>query len=184
MIHRRIGLVLIGVFLGVSLLSAQDLSSEFESTSNATETSILAWIHRRNPKISSEDAHLIASTIVEVAPRYEMDPLLVASIISIESGFNHKAYHAGTMGLGQLLKGTANRVGVSDPYSITQNIEGTTRYLKKMMDIWADYPDQTDLALASYHRGPDAIKRAKKPLTGRGKHYASKVMQVYAKMNL
>ncbi|NBV82783.1 lytic transglycosylase domain-containing protein [bacterium] len=154
-----------------------------DSASTPTESiAIRELIVRRNPRISSENAALISTSLVSTGQQMNVDPKLVAAIMSVESGFNHRAAHGGAMGLGQLMRGTAIRLGISDPFSITQNITATTKYVKIMMDLWQGHPDQTAMALASYLRGPDFVKRSKNPLSGRSKSYVDNVMWHYNRM--
>ncbi len=136
-------------------------------------------VTRRNPRISSENATLITNSLVDTGKQMGVDPKLVAAIMSVESGFNHKAAHHGALGLGQLMRSTALRLGISDPFSITQNVTATTQYVKNMMDYWTGHPQQTSMALASYLRGPEYVRRSKDPLSGRSKAYVDGVMFHY-----
>lgn len=154
-------------------------ASDEPAVPTAESVAIRKLITRRNPSITSENATLITSSLIETGQQLNVDPKLVAAIISVESGFNHTAAHHGALGLGQLMRGTALRLGITDPFSITQNISATTQYVKMMMDTWTGHPQQTSMALASYLRGPDYIRRAKDPLSGRSKTYIDDVMWHY-----
>lgn len=73
--------------------------------------------------------------------------------IEIESGYDPKAHSpAGAIGLGQLMPGTADLLGV-DPHDWRQNLEGSARYLAWMLAEFGDIR----LALAAYNAGPDAV---------------------------
>jgi soluble lytic murein transglycosylase-like protein len=74
--------------------------------------------------------------------------------IEIESGYDPGALSpAGAIGLGQLMPGTADLLGV-DPHDWRQNLDGSARYLAWML---AEFGDMR-LALAAYNAGPDAVR--------------------------
>ena len=80
---------------------------------------------------------------------------LFRSNIQIESAFNPNARsHVGAIGLGQLMPGTAADLGV-DPHDIHQNLDGSARYLLAMLRQFGS----SELALAAYNAGPDAVER-------------------------
>ena len=105
-----------------------------------------------------QDAPYIAQAIYETADRYELDPLFVASVFQVESGFHNSAVSpAGALGIAQLMPGTAEELGVN-PYDPIDNIEGGTRYLREMLDLQNPHdPYKYNLALASYNAGPGAV---------------------------
>ncbi|PCJ04647.1 MAG: transglycosylase [Rhodobacteraceae bacterium] len=74
--------------------------------------------------------------------------------IEVESAYNPRAVsHAGAIGLGQLMPGTARALGV-DPNNWRQNLDGSARYLAAMLAEFGD----VRLALAAYNAGPDAVR--------------------------
>ncbi|WP_305970559.1 MULTISPECIES: lytic transglycosylase domain-containing protein [unclassified Mameliella] len=74
--------------------------------------------------------------------------------IEIESAYDPNAVsHAGAIGLGQLMPGTARALGV-DPHDWRQNLDGSARYLAQMLAEFGD----VRLALAAYNAGPDAVR--------------------------
>jgi soluble lytic murein transglycosylase-like protein len=123
-------------------------------------TAILLRIARQsNPSLSEERASDLTKAIVNSCDRHDIDPLLVAALIAQESKFKpHIVSPGGAVGLGQLLPGTAHRLGV-DPYDPAQNIEGCVRYLSRQMKRWRDSPEPEALALASYNAGPGAVEQ-------------------------
>jgi soluble lytic murein transglycosylase-like protein len=93
------------------------------------------------------------------AKAHNVDPLLVHSIISVESNYNaHAVSNKGAQGLMQLTPATAQMLGVSDSFDPQQNIEAGVKYLKRLKDLYKD----DRLALAAYNAGPGAVDKYKK----------------------
>lgn len=90
------------------------------------------------------------------AERHGLDPKLLTALVRAESGFKATAVsHAGAIGLGQLMPGTAAALGV-DPHDPLQNLDGAARYLKEQLSRFG----RVDHALAAYNAGPGAVARA------------------------
>jgi len=112
------------------------------------------------PKVVKEEARIIAGNIVRFSQQHDVNPKLVAALIARESRFNRYAVSSSNaQGLGQLLPSTAATLEVDDPFNIEQNVRGTTRYFKSMLDRWEGKSQQVPLALASYKDGYNAVKR-------------------------
>ena len=80
---------------------------------------------------------------------------LFRSNIEIESAYNPNARsRVGAIGLGQLMPGTAEDLGV-DPYDWRANLDGSARYLVAQLAAFGD----ARLALAAYNAGPDAVRQ-------------------------
>lgn len=91
------------------------------------------------------------------ARQYDMDEALVRSVVRMESGGNPRAVSkAGAMGVMQLMPGTAEMLGVNDPFDPEQNVDGGIRYLKRLLERYSG--DETK-ALAAYHSGPGNVDR-------------------------
>ncbi len=95
--------------------------------------------------------------IQKVAYKYSIPPSLVHSIIRYESNYNSRAVsHKGAVGLMQLMPETAKEYGVKNLYDPAENIEGGIRYLKDLIKLYAG---KTNLVLAAYNAGQEAIKK-------------------------
>ena len=99
----------------------------------------------------------IDAEIEAAASRHNLDPNLVRAVVRVESNYRHDAVsHAGAMGLMQLMPRTAESLGVTDPFDIRQNLDGGTRYLRRMLDM---FDGDISLALAAYNAGAGAVRR-------------------------
>jgi soluble lytic murein transglycosylase-like protein len=99
----------------------------------------------------------VDAAVREAASRYGLDPALVHAVIKAESDYDPKCHsHAGAMGLMQLMPETCRDYGISDPYDATQNIMGGCRELREHLD---QFGGDTELALAAYNAGPNAVRR-------------------------
>ncbi len=95
--------------------------------------------------------------VEEAARRHELDPLLVHSVISVESNYDQYAISPkGAEGLMQLIPSTALQYGVRNPFDATDNVLGGVRYLKHLMEL---YDKDLTLALAAYNAGEAAVAR-------------------------
>ena len=98
----------------------------------------------------------IDAEIESAAIRNNLDPNLVRAVVRAESSYRHDAIsHAGAMGLMQLMPGTAASLGVVNPFDIRQNIDGGTRHLRRMLDM---FDGNLELALAAYNAGHNAVR--------------------------
>src|ERR1700680_1127143 len=103
----------------------------------ATEAEVHAWIE-------------------EASQNFEVSPLLVDSVIRVESNYNPFAVSPrGAQGLMQLMPATARRFGVRNTFDARQNIEGGVRYLKFLHDTFQD----DRLAIAAYKAGEKAVTK-------------------------
>jgi soluble lytic murein transglycosylase-like protein len=89
--------------------------------------------------------------------QHRVDPDLISSVIHAESNFNPRARSPkGAQGLMQLMPQTAQKLGVADAYDSQANVDGGTRYLKQLLEL---YHYDLVKALAAYNAGPQRVSR-------------------------
>src|SRR6202044_1720062 len=100
----------------------------------------------------------VRGLVAEAAKNFDVNPLLVDSVIQVESNYNPFAVSPkDSQGLMQLMPGTAQRFGVTDSFDPKQNIEAGVRYFKLLQDTFQD----DRLAIAAYNAGEKAVTKYK-----------------------
>ncbi len=97
--------------------------------------------------------------------RYEMDWRLLASLMYEESRFDPDAVGpGGSAGLFQFMPFTWRELGVEDPHHPAEAAEAGARYLRQLMDDFADLPlpDQVAMAIAAFNVGPQHVFDARR----------------------
>jgi soluble lytic murein transglycosylase-like protein len=120
--------------------------------------------------------------IRDAAARYNLDPTLIHSVISIESNFDPKAVsRKNARGLMQLMPRTAELMGVKDSFDPAQNIDGGSHYLS---DLLKKYGNDLTLALAAYNAGPDSVDKygRRVPPYLETMKYVQRIAKTYAKL--
>jgi Rod binding domain-containing protein len=94
--------------------------------------------------------------IEEAAERTVLDSSLIYGVIRAESAGNAKAVSPkGAKGLMQLMDSTADDMNVKRVFDPKENIQGGSRYLKRLLEKFGN----VKLALAAYNAGPAAVDR-------------------------
>lgn len=148
-------------------------------------------VRRFNSRLSDSQADTIARSILGFSLRYKVDARLVCAVILAESHFRIGATSpAGAQGLGQLMPSTAAGLGVNDAYNPIENVYGSVRYIKGMLDrmsgnkhwnelTWNDLA----LALAAYNAGPGAVKKhGGVPPYRETRNYVARVTSIYKQL--
>ncbi len=100
----------------------------------------------------------IEKLVSEASNKNKVDATLLRAVMVQESGFRPCAVStAGAMGLMQIMPGTADDLGLADPFDPSANVDAGARYLKQMLDR---YHGNTALALAAYNAGPGRTDKA------------------------
>ncbi|WP_066022287.1 MULTISPECIES: lytic transglycosylase domain-containing protein [Clostridium] len=121
----------------------------------------------------------IDQAVDAASKKYGVDKKLIMSVIRQESDFDpNSTSGAGAEGLMQLMPGTASELGVSNPYDVSQNVDGGTKYLKELLNKFSDMK----LAVAAYNAGPGAVQNSGgniSKLPSETRNYVSKVLGYY-----
>ena len=114
-----------------------------------------AGLQSVHARAGANEHHQIKTSIRKAAYKYRLPASLITGVIRAESNFQVKAVsRAGAQGLMQLMPQTARALGVENPFDIEENIDGGSRYLRKMLD---SFGGNIKLALAAYNAGPEAV---------------------------
>lgn len=132
-----------------------------------------------NGSISVDDA------VNKASHKYGVDSSLIMAVIKQESDFNSNSVsEAGAEGLMQLMPSTAKELGVANAFNESQNVDGGTKYLKSLLNM---YGNSKELALAAYNAGPGTLANRGvsttqdiSKLPSETRNYVNKVMQYYA----
>lgn len=118
-------------------------------------------------------------TILQETVGTNVSPALVLALISVESaGQSEAVSHAGAQGLMQLMPATAERFGVTDRTSPSENIKGGVAYLSWLMKHFDNDPI---LALAGYNAGEGAVANNNGvPPYAETRAYVPKVLAAFA----
>lgn len=107
--------------------------------------------------LSSRSTPELKKMIADAAQKAGVDEGLFDSLVSVESGYDSGARsRAGALGLCQLMPGTAQALGVTNPLDPQQNLDGGARYLAQLLKQFKTTP----VALAAYNAGPEAVLKA------------------------
>jgi TPR repeat protein len=99
----------------------------------------------------------IAKVVVELAPKYAVDPRLALAFIAVESNFETTAQSPkDARGLMQLIPETVTRFNVRNVYDVKDNVHGGLAYLRWLL---AYYRGQVRLAAAAYNAGEKVVDR-------------------------
>lgn len=130
-------------------------------------------------KFNAEQYILLKPIIHETAEKEGLDPALIKAVIYVESRFNPGARSSkGAMGLMQLMPATAADMGVTNPYSPSENIRGGSRYLRWLM---RRFDGNLSHVLAGYNAGPTAVKNhGGIPPFRETRHYVREVLRLYS----
>ena len=149
--------ILSAIILSIPFSASSDLLIK-ENSGTVEITQKIKKSSAKKHKFSAINPKIYDSIIETEAAECMLDPLLIKSIIRIESGFNPKAVSAkGAMGLMQLMPATAKIYGLTDPFDPRQNIRAGTKHFACLMD---EFGNDVIMALAAYHAGSSRVRKA------------------------
>jgi soluble lytic murein transglycosylase-like protein len=125
-----------------------------------------------NSQLKAEYDNIVRS----IGEKYRVEHQLIHSIIRAESNYDRFAVSPkGALGLMQLMPATAIQYGVKNVFDPRENIEGGVKYLKDLIKL---YDGKTDLVLAAYNAGQEAVKKYNGiPPYRETRNYISKIMK-------
>jgi hypothetical protein len=148
--------------IGALALFLSPASVLAKSTVVSTPVALYAQVLRSfNPMFSASQSRDMAAHVLLLSSYYSLDPRLLVAIVGVESSWQTGAVsHSGAQGLGQLMPSTASGLAVLS-FDAYENLDGTARYLRRMLQQFVGLKDETRyaLALASYNAGPQAVAR-------------------------
>lgn len=100
------------------------------------------------------------NTLIGKASRtYDIPPALIKAVIHAESNFvNDAISHKGAQGLMQLMPGTADEIGVNDPFDPRSNILGGSKLLRRYLNEFRSLKK----SLIAYNAGPEWVRKRKR----------------------
>ena len=150
---------------------------------------IVAYAEINNiDNLNDNDYDMLAREVKKAARKYDVDPMLVLSVITVESSFDKDAVSSkGAIGLMQLMPNTAKKLcsemGMREHNckigDVKTNILIGTYYLSKLS---SRYNNNMKHYLAAYNCGPSEIDRV---LNGNNKvptTFYSRIMKIYQKL--
>jgi soluble lytic murein transglycosylase-like protein len=95
--------------------------------------------------------------IAAAALEFGVEESLIRAVVHAESAFNPNALsNKGAQGLMQLMPGTADDMGVDNPFDATQNIRGGAQYLAYLLK---NFQGDERKAIAAYNAGPGNVQK-------------------------
>ena len=146
------------------------------------------WIKGVNPRLTDDEALAIAHFLIQDSLKYGVDARLIVAMVLAESSFNPWATsRTGAQGLGQLMPGTANGLGVGNSYDIEQNLDGMVRMVRGLLDTYqASTGDETKTlyyTIAAYNAGAGAVRKyGGIPPYAETQNYVVKVVNYYRQL--
>jgi len=100
----------------------------------------------------------LARMIDDIAPRQNVDPVLVREVARQESGFHPCAVSPkGAAGLMQLMPATQSQFQVRNPFDAKESLEAGSKLLRDLLDR---YHGDLSLALSAYNAGATTVDKA------------------------
>ena len=182
-------LILAIVFMAASPICAAELASSGPSQATPKRQTFIVRVDPRTGKLVRRELSPpslkppkmppaeISNLVDQSARNHGVDPLLVHSVIQVESNYDPNAISPkGAEGLMQLMPQTSRMLGVNNTFDPGENIEAGVKYLRYLQDLYED----DRLALAAYNAGPGAVDKFRAvPPFPETRKYVEKVGQRY-----
>jgi soluble lytic murein transglycosylase len=134
--------------------------------------------YERIPVEPAKSRRYYDQIIKSKSKKYNIEPAMIKAVITAESNWDSKAVSKkGAIGLMQLMPPTARDMQVQNPFDPEQNIEGGTKYLKKLLDR---FNGNIRLALAAYNAGPGKVEKSRGiPAITETNKFVKNVIEIY-----
>jgi soluble lytic murein transglycosylase-like protein len=136
-----------------------------------------------NPHLPDWQRRKYAASLLANAQRTRIDPRFIMAVVAVESSWRTNAVsRTGARGLGQLMPRTAAELAVN-ARDASDNLRGTSTYLRALLDRFAGQQHWFEKAIAGYNAGPNAVIRyGGIPPYAETQRYVVKVMRVYRQL--
>jgi hypothetical protein len=161
--------------------TAEELLTRPRRVGSRTGEMLSMTVSRSLDGFTTGDAN-VDRFIVESGSRNGVDPVLLYAIMHKESAFKSRAVsYKGARGLMQLMPATARRFGVNNIFDPRENIEGGTRYMRFLLDMFGG---DVALSLAGYNAGEGAVLKYGRqvPPYSETQDYVRRISERYALM--
>jgi len=130
---------------------------------------------QQKPQFTKEEIDRI---IEKKARKYGINPNFIKALVQCESGYNvYACSKKGAMGLTQLMPETCKNLGIKNPFSPEENLDGGIRYIISLLKEFKDVKK----ALYAYNAGPERVRKGK-AIPFETKKFANCVLAYFAKL--
>ena len=187
MLKKKLKKSIATLLMGLSLVSVSSMANQVTAEANPMEVPTVAvenlltnYIQTKNSSLSAQEADVLAKNIIYYSYKYNVDPLVMTSLIDAESTFHQTAVSpVGAIGLGQIMPDTAVALGIN-PWDAAQNVEGACSYLSTQIKNFSHFQYPVEMALAAYNAGPNAVREyGGIPPYRETQNYVSKIRDKY-----
>jgi hypothetical protein len=120
-------------------------------------------------------------TMAAIACEHGVPTSLLDAVIAKESRYKYWAISPkGAMGMMQIMPGTADQLGLANPFDAVSNIRAGARYLRAQLDRFG----RADLALAAYNAGPHrrSLREGRLPMIGETLDYVQTILTNWSRL--
>ena len=143
-------------------IQKQSVRQQVKSAARTNAFFMAPWtndpISRADPVCDPVQTSELDRMITEASQKNALTPDLLRAVIQRESAGRPCAVSsAGAMGLMQIMPGTAEYLGLMEPFDPAKNVEAGSRYLRELLER---YGGDLVMALAAYNAGPRRVDEA------------------------